>query len=271
MAEGPGPGAVTFSLVIPAFNEAERLPANLAAVRAYLDARPWTYEVVVVDDGSGDGTGLLLEEMAAGWPQLRPVLGQHRGKGGAVRAGLLAARGTLVALADADFSMPVAELDRLIAATEEECDVAIGSREAPGAVRYGEPWYRHVMGRIFNALVRVLLLPDLQDTQCGFKCLRGPVAAELVRAQTLDGWGFDVELLYAARRRGYTIREIGIPWYYVRGSRVQPARDTVTMVRDVLRVWANARRGLYARPSTSPVAAGPAETSLAAAPTTRER
>lgn len=255
MAEAPSSDGVAFSLLIPAYNEAERLPASLARARAYLDARGAAYEVIVVDDGSTDGTAALVAKLAADWPALCPVRGPHRGKGAAVRAGVLAARGELLALADADFSMPVEYFDRLIAALEGGCDLAIGSREAPGAVRYREPEYRHAMGRGFNALVRLLLLPGIQDTQCGFKCLRREVALDLCAAQTVAGWGFDVELLYIARRRGYTIREIGIPWHYMEGSRVNPLRDTLTMVRDVLRVWANARRGRY-EPSAAPSLGG---------------
>jgi dolichyl-phosphate beta-glucosyltransferase len=162
-----------------------------------------------------------------------------------VRAGVLAAQGDYVALADADLSMPIEEFDGFAPELLGPYDVAVGSREAPGAVRYHEPAYRHLMGRVFNGLVRRLLLPGLQDTQCGFKCLRREVAAELCQAQTISGFGFDVELLSIARRRGYVIREVPVSWYYVSGSRVSPIRDTVTMVRDVLRVRANLWRARY--------------------------
>jgi len=235
------------SIVIPAYNEARRLPGSLKSVREWLHGKSESCEVLVVDDGSTDATAEMVEKLAAGWPALRLVRGPHRGKGGAVREGILAARGEYIALADADFSMPVAEIDRLFAsALDRGCDIAIGSREAQDARRYGEPGYRHLMGRVFNRVVQ-LLLPGIQDSQCGFKALRREVAVDVARRQTIEGWGFDVELLYIARRRGYTMREVGIDWYYMPDSRVSPLRDTLTMLRDVLQIAWNARRGVYAK------------------------
>jgi glycosyltransferase involved in cell wall biosynthesis len=241
---------IALSVVIPAYNEAPRLPGSLARLRAYLDAQPYQAEVIVVDDGSTDGTAEIVETLGSAWPALRLVQGAHSGKGGAVRAGVLAARGDDVALADADLAMPVEQFDRFTPALLGDHEVAIGSREAPGAVRYDEPAYRHLMGRVFNSLVRWLLLPGLQDTQCGFKRLRREVAVELCQAQTITGFAFDVELLSIARRRGYAIREVPVSWYFVPGSRVSPVRDTVAMVRDVLRIRANLRRGHYTLPAS---------------------
>ncbi|MFI5273568.1 MAG: dolichyl-phosphate beta-glucosyltransferase [Ktedonobacterales bacterium] len=241
------------SMVIPAFNEARRLPESLARVMAYLAAKPFASEVIVVDDGSADDTADVVRVAAARWPSLRLIESAHRGKGGAVRLGILAARGAYVAFADADLSMPVAEFDRFTPQALGPFDLAIGSREAPGAVRYAEPQYRHLMGRVFNALVRLLLLPGIQDTQCGFKCLSRGVALDLARSQTIEDFGFDVELLYIASLRGYRVVEVPIPWYYVPGSRVSPVRDTITMVRDLFRIRANARRGVY-RPLAAPAA-----------------
>lgn len=245
MPEEKVPERIAMSVVIPAYNEAQRLPQSLASVRAFLAGKRYRAEVIVVDDGSTDDTAEIVKALAKGWPALRLMQGPHRGKGGAVRAGVLAAEGDYVALADADLSMPIEEFDRFAPELLGPYDVAVGSREAPGAVRYDEPAYRHVMGRVFNALVRWLLLPGLQDTQCGFKCLRREVAVELCQAQTISGFGFDVELLSIARHRGYTIHEVPVSWYYVAGSRVSPIRDTVRMARDVLRVRANLRRGHY--------------------------
>jgi dolichyl-phosphate beta-glucosyltransferase len=260
MPEEDVPERTALSVVIPAYNEAQRLPESLASVRAYLDGKPYRTEVIVVDDGSTDDTAEIVKTLTKRWPALRLVQGPHRGKGGAVRAGVLAAEGDYVALADADLSMPIEEFDRFVPELIGPYDVAIGSREAPGAVRYNEPAYRHLMGRVFNGLVRRLLLPGLQDTQCGFKCLRREVAVELCQAQTISGFGFDVELLSVARHRGYTIREVPVSWYYVAGSRVSPIRDTVRMAREVLRVRANLRRGHY----------GPARAVHATATSTQE-
>lgn len=251
-------GAPELSLVIPAYNEAERLPKSFARLKAYQEIRPFLSEIIVVDDGSTDGTSEVVKHWAHVWPVLRLVQGEHRGKGGAVRTGVLAATGQYIALADADFSMPVEEFDRFAVQALGPYDLAVGSREAQGARRFDEPGYRHLMGRVFNSLVRKLLLPGIQDTQCGFKCMRREVAADLCQHQTVEGWGFDVELLYIARLRGYRVVEVPISWYYMPGSRVNPIRDTVTMVRDVLTIRRNATRGCYdvetlAVPVQSPV------------------
>lgn len=227
------------SFIIPAFNEAGRLPDSLSRLRSYVERRGLGCEVLIVDDGSVDSTSTVVEQWAERWPAIRLLQGQHRGKGAAVRAGVLAASGTQVALADADFSMPPEQFDRFSTDALGDYDVAIGSREAAGARRYDEPAYRHIMGRVFNALVRTLLLPGIQDSQCGFKCLRREVAVDLCSNQTIAGWGFDVELLYIARLRGYRVLEVPVSWYYVRGSRVRPVRDTLTMVRDVLAIRIN--------------------------------
>lgn len=192
--------------------------------------------MIVVDDGSTDATSDVVEDWIERLPGLRLVQGAHRGKGAAIRAGALAARGVYVAFADADFSMPAEGFERFAPEVAGMYDLAIGSREVPGAARYGEPLYRHLMGRVFNKLVQLLALPGIHDTQCGFKCLRREVATDLCSSQAIDGWGFDVELLYMARRRGYRLCEVPIQWYFVPGSRVHPIRDTVTMVRDVLAI-----------------------------------
>jgi dolichyl-phosphate beta-glucosyltransferase len=233
------------SIVIPAFNEAPRLPESLTLLRAYLDGRAQPYEVIVVDDGSTDGTADLAADLGAHWPQLRLIRAEHRGKGGAIRQGVLAAIGSYVMLADADFSMPAEELARFDTSALGDFDVAIGSREAKGARRIGEPAYRHLMGRVFNLIVRTLLLPGIQDTQCGFKCLRREVAQELCAHQTIEGWGFDPELLVVARRRNNTIREVPITWRYMPGSKIRPVRNTLTMISDVIRIRRNAARGRY--------------------------
>jgi glycosyltransferase involved in cell wall biosynthesis len=249
--EDTTPERPRLSLVIPAYNEARRLPESLTRARAYLRAKgdqhdAWgACEVLVVDDGSTDATRAVVEAARAGWPALRLIRQEHAGKGAAVRGGILAARGDYVALADADFSMPVSQFDRFTQEVLGPYDIAIGSREAPSARRYGEPEYRHLMGRVFNRVVQLLLLPGIEDTQCGFKVLRRPVAVEVARRQTVEGWGFDVELLTIARRLGYAIREVGIDWHYIPDSRISPLRDTLTMLGDVLRIWRNSRRGRY--------------------------
>lgn len=239
---------VTLSIIIPAYNEAHRLPGSLRQVRDWLAEQPYNAEVIVVDDGSTDATADVARAAMDDWPALSLHTASHAGKGAAVRAGALAAQGELVAFADADFSMPVGELETLRAVAVAIGGVAIASREAPGARRFGEPWYRHAMGRVFNRLVQLVILPGIQDTQCGFKCMPRDIALALFARQTISGWGFDVELLAIARRHGFTVREVPIPWYYMANSRVRLGRDTVNMFHDVLTIRANMRRGRYEPP-----------------------
>jgi hypothetical protein len=245
------------SLVIPAYNESERLPVALDAVKAYLVRQPYTAEVLVVDDGSADGTPALVKARSEAWPALRLIEAPHRGKGHAVKLGLLESRGRYTFFCDADFSMPVEEIAKFLPDALGDFDVAIASREGPGAHRYGEPIYRHLMGRVFNTFVRWAVLPGIQDTQCGFKCLRGELARQLASIQTVDGWGFDVELLCAARLWGCQIIEVPIDWHHSASSRIHPLRDSWQMARESLAVRRNARRGRYG-PEPRPTAKGAA-------------
>jgi glycosyltransferase involved in cell wall biosynthesis len=242
---------ISLSIVIPAYNEAHRLAASLELARAFLNAGGLSAEVLVVDDGSEDGTAAVIEEAQRDWPALKLLRQAHAGKGAAVRLGVAQAVGEQIALADADFSMPITEFRRFMPDALGDYDIAIASREATGARRYGEPEYRHIMGRVFNRLVQWLLLPGIEDTQCGFKFLRRAVAQDIIGQLTIDGWGFDVEMLYIARRHGHQIREIGVPWRYGSDSRVSPLRDTLTMIRDIVTVWRNSRKGHYDPLSTT--------------------
>jgi len=236
--------APRLSIIIPAYNEQDRLPRALGQVLAFLEAQPYPAEALVVENGSTDGTRQEAERFARRHPNLRVLHEEQAGKGRAVRRGMLEAEGEFRFICDADLSMPVTEVNRFLPPFCE-ADIAIASREAPGAVRYGEPYYRHLTGRVFNAFIRWLVLPGLQDTQCGFKCFRAAAAEEIFRWQTLSGWSFDVELLFIARRRGYSIAEIPIPWYYQRHSKVSILRDSMRMFLDLLAIRRNARRGRY--------------------------
>jgi glycosyltransferase involved in cell wall biosynthesis len=232
------------SIVIPAYNEESRLPATLEQVLAYLDRQELTFEVLAVDDGSSDRTTELVKLITARDARLRLLREPHRGKGAAVRAGALAASGRAVVFCDADLSNPVEELLRLPRQLET-AEVVIGSREGEGARRVGEPGYRHLMGRVFNWFVRTLAVGGIQDTQCGLKCFRGSIARELFSRQTIDGFGFDVEILFLARKRGYRIQEVPITWRHVPRSRVDPVKDTLRMLSDVVRVRINDLLGRY--------------------------
>lgn len=233
------------SLIIPAFNEEARLPGTIEQVTRYLRDQPFRWEILVVDNASTDGTSQVVQRLSSQVANLRLLHEPRRGKGAAVRTGVLAAQGEFRFICDADLSMPIEELVKFLPPTLTDFDVAIASREVPGAVRINEPAYRHWIGRAFNALVRLIALPGLHDTQCGFKCFRAAAAEDLFRRQTILGWTFDVEILFLARKSGYRIVEVPIRWVHIPGSRVRIARDSLAMFLDLLRIRWNWLRGRY--------------------------
>lgn len=233
------------SIIIPAHNEESRLPGTLAEVDRFLQAQSYTYEVLVVENGSSDRTLELAHQAAASMPYLRVLHEDGRGKGLAVKVGMLAAQGEHRFICDADLSMPITEVNHFLPPLAPKTDIVIGSREAPGAIRYNEPAFRHLTGRAFNNVVRWLALPGLQDTQCGFKCFSARAAEIVFPLQTITGWSFDVEVLYIARRHGFSIAEIPIPWYFNSGSKVNVLRDLRQVMRDLWRIYRNSRSGRY--------------------------
>lgn len=233
------------SIIIPAFNEETRLPGTLEQVFAFLKRQEYSAEVLVIENASSDNTLQAAQAAARRYPGLRVIREPRRGKGVAVRTGMNAARGQYRFICDADLSMPVEEIAKFLPPALTDFDIAIASRQAPGSVRYNEPYYRHLTGRVFNTLIRLLVLPNLQDTQCGFKCFRAVVAEEIFRYQTLSGWSFDVEILFIARRRGCRIVEVPIHWYFDPESKISVLRDSWRMFLDLLVIRRNARRGLY--------------------------
>ena len=233
------------SIIIPAHNEANRLPDTLEQVFGFLKKQTFTSEVLVVENGSSDKTFEIAQDFAAHHANLRVIQNDWRGKGLAIQRGIKEAKGEYLFLCDADLSMPIAEISKFIPPQLPKVDIAIASREAPGAVRYHEPYYRHFTGRVFNTLIRLLVLPTLQDTQCGFKCIRADVARDIFRYQTLTGWAFDVEMLFIARHHRYQVVEIPIHWYFNADSKISVLRDSLRMFLDLLVIRRNARRGLY--------------------------
>ncbi|HXD12494.1 MAG TPA: dolichyl-phosphate beta-glucosyltransferase [Anaerolineales bacterium] len=232
------------SIVIPAHNEENRLPDTLEQVFDFLGRQSFTSEVIVVENGSSDRT----LEVAQGFSRLHEnlrVIQSARGKGAAVRAGMLAARGAYRFMCDADLSMPVEEIAKFIPPAIKDVDIAIASREAAGAVRYNEPRYRHLGGRAINFFVQLFILPGLNDTQCGFKCFSANAAEAIFSLQTLTGWSFDIELLFIARRHNFVVREIPIHWIHHPETKVSALRDAIRMLQDIFLIHANARRGLY--------------------------
>lgn len=235
------------SLIIPAHNEETRLPETLKQVFEFASRQSYPIEVLVVENGSHDKTFQIAKDFAAQHPQMRVLQNAKSGKGRAVRQGMLAAQGEYRFMCDVDLSMPMGEINRFLPPTLEGYDIAIASRETPGAVRHEEPYYRHFVGRIYNGLIRFMALPGLQDTQCGFKCFTGIVAEDLFPRQTLHGWSFDVEVLFIARLLRYKVIEIPIHWYYNPHSKISVVRDSFKMGVDLLTIRLNALRGVYTR------------------------
>lgn len=233
------------SIIIPAHNEEARLPSALEQIAAFLKAQTYTSEVIVVENGSSDGTFPLAQRFAETFPPLKVIHEEQRGKGLAVKRGMLEACGEYRFVCDTDLSMPITEIQKFMPTLLPGVQVAIGSREATGAIRYNEPGYRHFIGRAFNLMVRIMALPGLQDSQCGFKMFRGDIAAQVFPLQTLEGMSFDVEVLFICRRKGFQIAEVPIPWYFNPDSRVRLFRDSFRMFFDLITIRFNALRGRY--------------------------
>jgi dolichyl-phosphate beta-glucosyltransferase len=235
-------GHIVLSLILPAYNEVRRLPPYLASARRYLDARYGTrYEVIVVDDGSEDGLLPLLESRAADWPELRWLRHpENRGKGAAVRTGMLAARGELLLFADADGAAPIEEADRLAAAIQAGAAIAVGSRLVQSSgQRSSRRWLRGALGRLFAATARRLLGLSVRDTQCGFKMFRAEVGRELFAQVREPGYLFDLEVLWLAQRRGLPVAELPIQWRETPGGHFHPVREAPRIFLDL---WKLRRR-----------------------------
>ena len=232
------------SIIIPAFNEEARIRSTLDQIIAFLGSRPYPWEIVVADDGSTDATARLVGELADGRTEVKLLRLPHRGKGWAVKHGMLAATGEYRFLCDADLSMPIEQVERFLPPQAGEAAIVVGSREAPNSRRIGEPTRRHLMGRFYNWLVRWLAVPGIRDTQCGFKCFPGEQASVLFQRQRTNGFAFDVEILFLARQRGLTVTEIGIDWYFQEHSKVRPLLDSMLMTWDLVKIrWRHRRWG----------------------------
>ena len=252
----PSPGEPPFlSVVVPAYNEADRLPATIRAIVAYLADQPYPSELIVADDGSDDATVDVARRALDKRIPIRILELDHRGKAAAVRAGVLATTGRNVLFTDADLSSPIAGVERLLALRDMGHDVVIGSREGVNARRIREPAYRHLMGRAFNWFVRAIAVRGVRDTQCGFKLFSRAAVDDIFPRLLLHQSdaslrgprvsAFDVEVLYIAHRRGFKIAEAPVIWTHVSGSKVRPGIDSIRMFMDVLQVRWNALRGKY--------------------------
>ena len=226
------------SIVVPCYNEEQRLPRTVEKIESYLDGKHIDYELILVDDGSADGTRRVMEEAEAAHPSVRvEALPQNRGKGRALALGVEAAKGDEVLLTDADLSTPIEELDKLEAALNDGAGVAIASRALRGSrVEVSQPIYRVLMGKGFNLIVQAVLLPGIWDTQCGFKLFRADVARRVFAGLSTDGFAYDPEVLYRARRQGVKIVEVPVVWRNSAETRVRAFSSSLDMLKHVVRV-----------------------------------
>jgi dolichyl-phosphate beta-glucosyltransferase len=238
-----------FSIVIPAYNEAARIPGTLQAVVTCVRARGWSAEIVVVDDGSRDATAEFVRAFAAKNAEVRLLQNPgNRGKGFSVRNGLLRSLGEIVMFTDADLSAPIEEAEGLFAAIANGADIAVGSRwlqRSRQTIR--QPFYRRFFGRCFNGVTRAVMGLPFADTQCGFKAFTRAAAQTVCQLQTIDRWGFDPEILFIALKRGYRIEEVPVSWAHDERTRISYLKDGLRMLEDIAIVRWNALRGRYGK------------------------
>jgi dolichyl-phosphate beta-glucosyltransferase len=226
------------SIVVPCYNEEQRLPRTIEQVERYLDDKNLDYELILVDDGSTDGTRLIMDAAAERNQFVRlEALPQNRGKGRALAEGVASARGSEILVTDADLSTPIEELEKLQAQLDQGAGVAIASRALRASrVEVSQPIYRVLMGKVFNLLVQAVLLPGIWDTQCGFKLFRADVAHDAFGRLTTDGFGYDPEVLYRAKQLGVKIAEVPVVWRNSAPTKVSPIKSSIDMFKHVVRV-----------------------------------
>ncbi len=236
-----------YSIVIPAYNESARLPATLDRILAHIRELGWSAEILVVDDGSKDGTAQIVQSYAERDPAVRLIENPgNRGKGYSVRNGMLHATGEVMLFSDADLSSPIEETDKLFAAIAAGADVAIGSRWLRAELQtHRQPLHRQLFGRIFNLALRVILGLHFQDTQCGFKAFTRPAAQAIFPLQHIERWGFDPEILFLARKFGFKVVEIPVAWAHSEGTRLNPVRDGIRMFFELLKIRWYSMTGKY--------------------------
>jgi dolichyl-phosphate beta-glucosyltransferase len=242
------------SIIIPAYNEESRIAPTVRDIVGYCRSGQRAFEVILVDDGSRDGTTAVARVLSQEFPELRVIrLAANHGKGYAVRSGVVNAIGRLVLFADADGATPIEEIERLESALDSGVDIAVGSRAFRGTgVQVHAKLYRHLIGRTFHLLVEWLADGGVKDTQCGFKLFRSAVAQDLFSRMRMNGFSFDVEVLVMARRRGYRVSEVPVNWTHQPGSKVRLTLDSFRMAADLIRIRAYCLRGEYEIPHLAP-------------------
>lgn len=247
--------AIKLSVVIPSYNEAENFKNGaLEKVSEYLASQPYAWEVIIVDDGSNDDSPGLIENWIKTKQHFTLIKNQHQGKGPAVKTGVLKSQGELVLFTDFDQATPISEIEKLFPFLEKGYQIAIGSREVKGSKREKEPFYRHLMGRGWNLIVKMLAIGGIHDTQCGFKLFTSSAAKELFthlevykngKEEKAFTGAFDVEILYIAQKWGLKLAEVPVYWTYVKTDRVNPVRDSVRMFSDLLKIKLADLQGKY--------------------------
>lgn len=235
------------SIIIPAHNEEQRLPPSLAKIDHFLQTQPYQAEVIIVENGSKDRTTEVAQAFAKDHPYVRVMNVTTRGKGLAVKAGMLAAHGEYRFICDTDLSMPIEEIVKFLPPYGDGYDINIGTREGKESKRIGEPEYRHIIGRINTLIIKLTVLRGFEDTQCGFKMFSAAAAEDLFSVQRMSGIGFDIEILFIAKRRGYKIREVPITWYFDADSRMRLVQDSLKLLTEIWEIQQNWRKGLYAK------------------------
>jgi glycosyltransferase involved in cell wall biosynthesis len=238
---------LTYSIVIPAYNESARLRPTLDTLLRYVHDQKWDVEILVVNDGSSDDTAQVIREYGKVHPEILLLENPgNRGKGFSVRNGMLHARGKICLFTDADLSSPIEEAQKLLAAINAGADVAIGSRWLKAELQTErQPLYRQAFGRIFNMVLRIVLGMRFVDTQCGFKAFRRDAVQRIFPLQKIERWGFDPEILYLARRAGLKVAEVPVVWAHSEGTRLSPVKDGIRMFGEVLRIRWYALTGAY--------------------------
>jgi dolichyl-phosphate beta-glucosyltransferase len=248
---------IEYSIVMPAYNEADKISSTITQVLGFMRGFCESFEFLIVNDGSSDSTAQIVADMARENTELHLIDNPHKGKGFAVWTGIMKAQGEYIYMADADLSTPITELKKLtVWVKDQDFDIVIASREGIGADRVGEPVYRHIMGRVFNIWVQLIALPGIQDSQCGFKLFKKKAAKDIFSRLQIYGsdskqikgayfGAWDVEVLYLARKLGYTVKQVPVTWVHVKTTRISPIKDSFKMASDVIKVRMNDLKGKY--------------------------